>query len=233
MDVLNIDGKFYKFSNKFGEIMLMGFLWTIFSLPIVTIGATTTALYYVCTKKTSGQDAYILRNFLKSFKENFIKATTVFLILLAVLYVIWINIYTLGHVDLGWMRLPTTIVLYFVLMQVAFIASHIFCIIARFENTISGFFKSALLMSYQHFFVTIGNLGLLFILFILSMLFPVMILFFMGFYIYLSSFQFVKMFRKHYLDFDNPGATNSSLQLNKKEALSENIEVKLQKTKLV
>ena len=54
----------------------------ICSLPIVTIGASTTALVYSCIK-LHHHDGYPWSNFFHSFKENFKQATVLFLIFLA------------------------------------------------------------------------------------------------------------------------------------------------------
>jgi len=197
-----LDSKFYKFGAVLGDMILVGFLWTIFSLPIITMGATTTALYYVCTKKSSGRDDYIFKSFLRSFKENFTKATAIFSILAGILYIVWINFYSLGQIDMGWLNRPITFALYFVLLQVIFVTTHVFCILSRFETSIFGALRSALFMAYRHILTTLSNLVLLVTIFTISILFPFLIIFNMGIYIYLSSFMFVKMFRKHYPDFD-------------------------------
>ena len=49
--------KFFSYDSKFSQIVLAGcqacllnLLWVICSLPVFTIGASTTALYYVCIK---------------------------------------------------------------------------------------------------------------------------------------------------------------------------------------
>lgn len=199
---LSVDGKFYRFGTVLADMLLLGFLWTLFSLPIITIGATTTALYYVCTKKASGKDEYILSGFFKSFKANFVKATMIFLILALISYIVWLNLQILGEIDMGWLRRPVTIALYFMLAQVIFVVTHVFCILARFETSVFNALKSALFMSYRHLMTTVTNLVLWLMIAFVSFSFPVLILFMMGIFVYLSSYLFVTIFRKHYPDFD-------------------------------
>ena len=196
------DGKFHRFGTILADIMLIGIIWIIFSVPLVTIGATTTALYYVCTKKCSGKDEYIVRGFLKSFKENFFKSTVVFLLLVLVLVMALINLWILAQIEMGWLTLPTYISLYFVIMQVVFITTHVFCIISRFETTIVGAFKSAFFMAHRHLLTTIINIALLLTIIYVAMSLTFLMLFIMGIYLYLSSILFVNIFRKHYPDFD-------------------------------
>lgn len=45
----NIDSKFYRFCSYVGDFIILMVLWAIFSLPVITIGASTTAAYYVAT----------------------------------------------------------------------------------------------------------------------------------------------------------------------------------------
>jgi len=197
----SLDGKFYKFGSIITDLVFVGLLWTIFSLPIITIGATTTALYYVCTRKHSGQDIYIFKNFLKSFKENFVKATIVFVFLAFVAFVIWTNLHILGQIEMGWLTNPIRIALWFMLFQVALVATNAFCILSRFEVTASVALRYALFMGYRNFFTTISNWVTLLAISMVSMFFPMLLLLMGGVYVYFSSFSFIKLFRKHSAEF--------------------------------
>ena len=197
----SLDGKFYKFGNTLVELVFIGLLWTIFSLPIITIGATTTALYYVCTKKHSGEDVYIFKNFLKSFKENFLKATLVFLFLVGVAFLLWTNLHILGQISLGWLDLPVVIALYFMLFQVLLVATNAFCILSRFEVTVSTALRYGLFMGYRNFFTTISNWVTLLAIFLVSAFFPLVLFLMGGLYVYFSSISFVKLFKKHSAEF--------------------------------
>ena len=55
-------------------------LWVLFSIPIVTIGASTCAFYYTFRKVLLKETGYISRTFLRSFKENFKQGTGMFLL---------------------------------------------------------------------------------------------------------------------------------------------------------
>ena len=198
----SVDGKSHKIGSILADILLIGLLWTVFSIPIITAGATTTALYYVCTKRVSGKGGYIFSDFLRSFKDNFFKSTIIFLILTLLSYVVWLNFQLLDLVDVGVLYLPIITALFFVFMQIIAIATNVFCILARFDTTIFQAMKSALFMAYRHILLVFTNLFLLLIITIAAFLFPVLIIFMMGIYIYFSSFLFIKMFTRYYSDFD-------------------------------
>ncbi|MBO5245758.1 MAG: YesL family protein [Eubacterium sp.] len=80
--IFHYDNPVFQAINTIGEIIILNFLWMICSLPIVTIGASTTALVYSCIK-LHHHDGYPWSNFFHSFKENFKQATVLFLIFLA------------------------------------------------------------------------------------------------------------------------------------------------------
>jgi len=201
INLFDTDGFLYKVGMVLADIFLLSFLWIIFSIPIITIGASTTAVYYVCTKKASGSDAYVLKGFLKSFKENFFVSTIAFVILAAVGVVIRFNFHALTQVDLGVLRFPIRIALTIVLVQTIFVSMYVFPIISRFDMTAIGALKSALLLSNGHLFLTISNLVLFAATCIITIWIPFLFMFIPGIFVYFSASLFVKIFRKHNPDF--------------------------------
>jgi len=200
-NVFSLDGKMYKIGTVLWDFVVAGLLWVVFSLPIVTIGASTTALYYAFTKKSAGEDDFIMKGFWKSFKANFVKATAIFFIIAAATFVLWMNIFILGQQDLGWLNVPVTFALYFVLMQIAFMSIYAFGILARFEMTAVGALRAGLFMAYRYFAVTVVNALLLAVAVLGSMFIPEVLVFLIGGYICLSSSLLVKVFRRHDPDF--------------------------------
>ena len=65
------DNLFFKMIYAISDIAVLSILWFIGSLPLVTIGASTTALFYVCGKKVKQDEPKIISEFIKSYKENF------------------------------------------------------------------------------------------------------------------------------------------------------------------
>ena len=71
-----------RFIGKFWDVLIVNLLWFFLSIPIFTIGASTTAMYYVTLKLARDDDGYTIRSFFKSFKENFKQATIIWMIFL-------------------------------------------------------------------------------------------------------------------------------------------------------
>ena len=49
-EIFGLDGGIMKFLSKVSDICIISILWLICCLPIVTIGASTTAAYYTMVK---------------------------------------------------------------------------------------------------------------------------------------------------------------------------------------
>ena len=77
--------------NKICDMVCLNVLWLICCIPVFTIGASTTALYTVMLKMVKNEEGYIFRGFFKAFKENFKQSTIMWLILLALGIVCYID----------------------------------------------------------------------------------------------------------------------------------------------
>ena len=81
-NLFNPDNKFFAFMGKVADLMILNLLCIVCCLPIVTAGASITALYYVTLKIARNEETYIARGFFHSFKENFKQATIIHLIMI-------------------------------------------------------------------------------------------------------------------------------------------------------
>ena len=83
MRFFSVDNPVWRFIRKIGYLWLLNILWVLTSLPVITIGASTTALFYACMK-LQGDEGYPTANYFRSFRENFRQATIIWLIYAAV-----------------------------------------------------------------------------------------------------------------------------------------------------
>ena len=83
MKFLNYESKPSQFIIKLCYSCLLNLLWAVCSLPVFTIGASTTALWYASLKVVRGQEYNAGALFFRSFKQNFKQATAIWLIYLA------------------------------------------------------------------------------------------------------------------------------------------------------
>ena len=76
---------------KIGDLLCLSVLWLVFSLPIFTIGASSTALYAAVHHCLRRNEAGIWKHFWNAFRENFKRSTLAWLIELLVLAVLMLD----------------------------------------------------------------------------------------------------------------------------------------------
>ncbi len=82
--LFDMDNPIWRFMGKAADLFFLTVLWAVFSLPVITAGASTTALYNVTLKMAENRAGYILPSFWKAFRENFGVSTLLWMIMLAI-----------------------------------------------------------------------------------------------------------------------------------------------------
>ncbi len=203
MNIFSFNSWLSRFLYLVADIVLLHILWIICSLPIVTIGASTTALYSSCMKRIRRDEGYITGNFFGAFKSNFRQSTLIWLLLLAVggiLYMdLWIGLSVEGV--LGKIMLVSCSML---LIPFFCTVLYIFPVQAKFENRILDNLKNAFLMSLSNFQWTLFLAFILATFVLLTLVFPpfmgLMLIAGTGIFGYLTSCVFVYVFRKYLPD---------------------------------
>ena len=132
--------------SKICDMMCLNVVWIVCCLPIVTIGASTTALYSVMLKMVKNEEGYIFRSFFKAFKENF-RQSTILWILFAVLGIIWRIDYSVTGTFPGQLEFifqAVFMLLGFILLSLVIYS---FPLTARYVNPISATLMNALILT--------------------------------------------------------------------------------------
>lgn len=197
--LFSIENPVWRFINKLLHVLLLNILWIVCSLPIITMGAATTAVYYVTLKMIRDEEGYTTRSFFDAFKTNFKQATVIWLILLV--------IGLLVGADLTVYMRSSSISLFGMVLMAAFFAvavvylfEHIyaFALLARFDNTVWGTMKNAVIMSIRHLpssiLMVTSNVILTAIGFLV---FPPILLFGLPLMAFVNSWFLVKIFDRY------------------------------------
>ncbi len=161
MKFLNYDSKFSQTMIKLCYACFLNLLWMICSLPIITIGASTTALYYACLKIVRDEDFDAGRMFFHSFKQNFKQATVIWLIMLAAGIFLGGDGYILYHLrsnSTGAMAVLWTLLLAIIIAAAVIyviVLLYVFPLLASVENTTFAMLKNAFLIGTHYLFSTI------------------------------------------------------------------------------
>lgn len=145
-------GKFFNLESplmaglgKLADLIWLNILAFICCIPIITVGASMTALNYVALKMVRDEEGYVTKAFFKSFKQNFKQATIIWLIMLLAAAVIIgdMLIFIFSSIAFpAWIR----IALIAVSAIAVFATMHVFPVLAKFDNTIANTFKNSFFM---------------------------------------------------------------------------------------
>mgnify|MGYP001080092822 CR=1 FL=1 len=143
-----LDNKFFEVVNKIVDSIYASLIWMVFSLPIFTLGASTTALYYTVHKSIKGNRGYVWRSFWSSFKSNF-KQTTIMWVIMMVVFSFLFTDYQIMSAYLK-QGSPLGMLSYFFFMLMLFWGIwcvYIFTYTARFENGIKAIMKNTAIIA--------------------------------------------------------------------------------------
>ncbi len=149
MKFFNFDNPVMQALTKLADLFILNLLFTLCCIPVVTIGASLTALYTVTLKAAKNEESYIVSSFFRAFKENFKISTLSWLIMLAAGIVLFLDFRFSAFLPVSYSQVIRVAavsfsIIYFLLM------TYLFPYIARFENTLKNSFKNAFILSIIH-----------------------------------------------------------------------------------
>ena len=140
----------WKIMGRVADVFFLTMLWLICSLPLVTIGASTTALYYVSLKMVRNRETNIVKSYFKCMKDNFLSSTAIWIILAAVLCLLLAEFRLQSHMEVRqasfffWMWVVMA-ALYLLLFTVIFPLS------ARLDAGVGRLFFMAFMTAIKNF----------------------------------------------------------------------------------
>lgn len=146
-----MDGKFFGAISRLGDLVILNILFLICCVPVITIGAATTAMYSVTKKMAEDKEGYIFKSYFKAFRENFRQSTVMWLILLICAGVLSADFYVCNNfMKKGLAQTFAKGFLLLALFVLIFVFLYSLTLQCTFENTIKNTMKNALLISLGH-----------------------------------------------------------------------------------
>lgn len=162
MKIFSYDSKFSQVMYKIFSACFLNLLWAFCSLPIITIGASTTALYHVTLRMADDEESYIGREFFRGFKRNFKQATTIWIGLLFLALILGGDIYITYHFYISaanqvFAVICTIILAILIAASIVYciVLSYVFPLIASVENTNFAMIKNSFFIGVRYLFCTI------------------------------------------------------------------------------
>lgn len=154
MKIFNLDSPLMVGLTKVADLLWLNVLTIICCIPIVTIGASLTAMNYMALKIVRDEECYITKGFFKSFRENFKQATVIWLVLMVIIILLVADYFIMGYSTFKYKEIAQVAIMacgIIVLFEVIFV----FPVLAKFGNTIVNTMKNALMVSILQFPKTI------------------------------------------------------------------------------
>lgn len=143
------------------DVMILNVIFVITSLPVVTLGASLTALNFTAMRIGKGNCHTVAGDYFRSFRQNFRQATLIALVLagLGLVLAAWYAVITQmvsGLAEFG--LLAVWYILAFVLATTALFA---FPYLASFEGRTRDVLRNALMLSGKHLLTSLLSLALI------------------------------------------------------------------------
>lgn len=149
----SVDSGLYKFMSRLWDMLKLNFMWVVCSIPIITMGAATTAAYTVTLKMVDEEEGYVCGPFWKEFKANIKKGSIMGVIMLIALYALYLDFQLFQVVEKYRFVFLAVFVIGAVLAATHFI--YAFPLQARYENSIINTMRNSFRISLKYFPKTI------------------------------------------------------------------------------
>lgn len=148
--LFRMDSPLMRFLTKIADLMVLNILFCVTSIPLITIGASWTALYSVTLKMVRDEEGSVSRSYFRLFRQNFRQATLLWLGVLVVLALLVLDIRVLngmaGGTAPGLLRVGVEILALLGIM----VLQYLFPSLARFEASLADTLKNACMMALAH-----------------------------------------------------------------------------------
>ena len=151
----SIDGKYYKLADRVGNLFWLNLLCLVCCIPVITVGPALTACYAVTLQIVRDEEGNVTRTFFRSFRRNFRQGVAIWLLFLLTFVILFAGTRLLLVTDeTGSVLIPMAggfrIVNGVLFLITAVMISYAFPLLARFENTVSGTLRNALIIGLHH-----------------------------------------------------------------------------------
>lgn len=141
--IFSIEGRIFSTLTKIFDLLILNIVFIIGCLPIVTIGASLTALYSVTLKMVRNEEFNVVNDFWSSFKKNLKQSSIIWLVVLFVFASFIVFAQTVFSTNYSLFLYPLLLLVTVCL----FTFMYVFPLLAKFDNSSFLILKNALFIS--------------------------------------------------------------------------------------
>lgn len=158
--VFNPENPFWTFLNKVIDIAILELLWLLTSLPVITVGASSSAFWNCVMRISEDDDGYIYRGYFKTFAKTFKTSTTLWLVQLLIGGLLAIDVWACFKIQETWVSFLLgafiVVAVIYLLMSV-----YLYPLAGRFRFGVKRVLTNAVYLGMRHFFHSIAMLAVL------------------------------------------------------------------------
>lgn len=148
MKIFNIDSPLMRALAYLTDLVILNILWLICCIPIVTIGASTTALYGCFLNRSI--ESSIVKRFFQQFRSNLKNSTILWGIDIVFLAILMMNIwFYYNNIEGDFSIARILLLMPAVILGVG--TEYIFPLQSHFENSVKQTIKNSFLVGMAHF----------------------------------------------------------------------------------
>ena len=133
-NLFHYENPFIQFLVRVGDLMILNALFILCSLPVVTLGASLTAMHRVTQNMLFEQEEPLLKAFFRAFRQNFRQSTLAWLVELVVIVSLVCDVLLVMAYFDGGLAKAMYILVAVLAILVAGVFSYLMPLIARYEN---------------------------------------------------------------------------------------------------
>ena len=154
MKLFSPDGKLYRAMVKLTDAVKINFMWLLFSLPVVTLGASTIAAFTVAMRFVEDEEGHVAHDFVKAFKANIKQGIPMSFINLLCIWVVYMDFQIMDIAE-------NNSVVYLVIGVIAvyiftFSLLYTYPLLARYENKLFRTIQNSFRISMRYFLRSVG-----------------------------------------------------------------------------
>lgn len=163
MSFFSVDSPLYKFLTRLFDMFKLNLMWLVCSLPVVTMGAATTAAYTITLKMLKNEEGYIAGPFWEEFKRNLKKGSILGIVFLIALYAVYLDfqLFTATEKNNVLFLVVGVIAVFLTFMHMIYA----FPLLARYENSVINTMRNSYAIAAKY----LGRTAFLAVLLLLEM----------------------------------------------------------------
>lgn len=141
------DNPVWNILGKIADMVFISLLWIFCSLPVITLGAATTAAYS-SARILLEDEGELAKTFMTSFRINFRKSTVLWLMVLTSGIVFSADLYFFTQIGADWAKVMVIVTLIFSFILLV-MAIYMFSMISKFEGNLKQLAGMAFVLSIR------------------------------------------------------------------------------------